>query len=70
MSDQVWKYDTPEEYLDPYFTGGEPMSDKLSAEEAEAIRDKLRKEDPDHCYFLRHYGSVRLITLEQRREHG
>ena len=62
MSDQVWKYSSAEEYMDnDLYCSGEAVSERVGFEKANEIRDRLRKEDPDHCYFIRHFGAVAVI---------
>ena len=68
MSDQVWKYSSAKEYLDPCFTGGEAVSEKVSFEEAKEIRDRLLVEDPDHYYFIKHYTACSIGSMKSFKE--
>ena len=62
MSTQVFKYDSAEDYLDP-FKQGVPASDKFATEvEAEKVRNLLREENPQYYYNLHH--STRCTVID------
>jgi hypothetical protein len=57
MSDQVFRYNNPDEYLDPEVRGT-PVSAKLSLDEAVRVRDLLREGEPRYYYNIVHFTSV------------
>ncbi len=58
MSDQVFRYNNPDEYLDPEVRG-KPVSAKFDTwEEAESVRDLLRAGEPRFYYNIHHTTSV------------
>ena len=64
MSEQVFRYDNVEDFLNPR-KKGTPASIKFdSLEEAMKVRDLIRQEDPEHYYNIHHYTSCCVITTE------
>jgi hypothetical protein len=68
MSNQVYRYYTPEEYLDPN-KQGTPVSPKLKTwEEAEKIRNVLREGDPSYYYNIVHFSGISEVIRKNLNE--
>jgi hypothetical protein len=58
MSDQVFRYDKEEDYLNSEVTGT-PVSAKFKTwDEAQRVRDLLREGEPRYYYNIKHFTSV------------
>lgn len=69
MSNQVWKYRSRAGYLlnDSEDTG-EPVSDKISFDEARVIRDSLKENNPDSFYGIKYFTSVKVLTIDRDKQ--
>jgi len=66
MANQVKRFSSKEEYLNPFTTErGVPVSDIVATfEEASEIRDRLKEKDPNHFYGVCYTTSVAIIDVK------
>lgn len=64
MSDQVFRYDSMGEYLDPDITGTPVSAEFDTWEQAETVRDTLRQGEPRFYYNIQHTTAVAVIEVE------
>jgi len=67
MSDVVRRYNSIEEYLDPTVVGTPVSADMETWEDAQRIRDCLRKGDPRYYYNITHNTGSLFIRRENKK---
>ena len=65
MSDQVFRYDSMEEYLDPDISGTPVSAEFDTWDKAEMVRDLLRKGENRFYYNIQHTTAVAVIEGEE-----
>jgi len=69
MSNQVWRYNSKKEYLDPLLGDqGTPVSKKFDTfDEAARVRDLLAEGESRYFYGIRHYSSVAIVNTTNKK---
>lgn len=60
----VRRYDSAEDYLDPSMVGTPVSADMKTFEDAQRVRDLLRKGEPRYYYNITHTTQCAIITRE------